>query len=123
MIHTLVPRLTIVALLALAVIGLTIQLGSADDEIEDQKLEAFINAALAVDNVMDKWQPRIIQEKETNKAEALHSQANAEIKQTIEQAQGISYDEYQEIRRVIASDPNMLERVTAIMWQQQSGGN
>lgn len=122
MIRTLVPRLTICALLALFVFGLSVQLGSADDEIEDQKLEAFIDAALAVDHVMDKWQPKIIQAKGSDKAEALHSQANTEIRETIERAEGISFDEYQKIRKVIASDPDMLDRVTSIMWDQHKQG-
>ena len=120
MIPTLVQRLLVVALLALPVFALSVQLGSADVEVEDQKLEAFIAAALAVDHVMDKWQPRIIKAKNSGAAERLHSKANAEIKKTIERADGISFEEYQRIRMAIAADPDMLDRVTSIMWQQHS---
>lgn len=118
MIRTLVQRLTIGTLLALSIFGLSVDLGSADVEIDDHKLEAFIAAALAVDHVMDRWQPRIVQAKNSDDAETLHSRANAEIKKTIERTEGISFDEYQRIRKAITSDPDMLDRVTNIMWQQ-----
>ncbi len=123
MIRTLVQRLTIGAVLVLVVYGLSVDLGSADVEIEDRKLEAFIDAALAVDLVMDKWQPRIVQARDSKNAEMLHSQANTEIRETIERAEGISFDEYQKIRKVIASDPDILDRVTSIMWQQHKQHN
>ncbi len=119
MIRTLVLRLTVGVLLILSVIGLSVQLGSADVEIEDQKLRAFIKAALAVDGVMDKWQPKITQAQGSEETETLHVQANAEIRATIERADGISFDEYQAIRKAIASDPDILDRVTHIMWEQQ----
>jgi len=117
--RTLVLRLTVGALFALSVIGLSVQLGSADIEVEDQKLRAFIKAALAVDNVMDKWQPKITQARGSEEAETLHVKANEEIRETIERADGISFDEYQVIRKTIAADPDMLDRVTSIMWEQQ----
>lgn len=122
MIPTLVLRLAAGALLALSIGGLSVQLGSADAdaEVEDQKLEAFINAALAVDRVMDKWQPKIIQANGSAEAETLHVKANVEIRETIEQADGISFDEYQKIRQAIAADPDMLDRVTDIMWQRRN---
>lgn len=119
MIRTLVTRFTVGAVLALAIYGLSVQLGTADAEVEDRKLEAFIEAALAVDHVMDKWQPKIIQADGGEETETLHVQANAEIRQTIERTEGISFDEYQDIRQAIAKDPKMLDRVTSIMWQQQ----
>lgn len=120
MIRTLVPRLVIGAALASAILGLSVQLGSADAEVGDRKLEAFIDAALAVDHVMDKWQPKIIQSRGSEEAETLHVKANAEIRETIERADGISFDEYQKIRKAIATDPDMLDRVTHIMWRQQN---
>lgn len=120
MIRKLVTRVAAGAVLASAVYGLSVQLGSADAEIEDHKLEAFIDAALAVDHVMDKWQPKIIQAGSGEETETLHVKANAEIKDTIEEAEGISFDEYQDIRKAIAMNPEILDRVTRIMWQQQN---
>ena len=120
MTRKLVLRLAAGAVLALSVIGLSVQFGSADAEIGDKKLEAFIDAALAVDHVMDKWQPKIIQAKGSDEAENLQVKANAEIRETIDRADGISFDEYQKIRKAIVADPAMLDRVTHIMWEQQN---
>ena len=117
--RTLALRLSVGAALALSVIGVSIQLGSADVEIEDQKLQAFIKAALAVDNVMDKWQPKIIQAGDSAQSESLHVKANEEIRAAIERADGISFDEYQTIRKAIAADPEMLDRVTSLMWRKR----
>ncbi len=117
--RTLAPRLAVVALLGAALFGLSIQLGSADVEVGDKKLQAFIKAALAVDHVMDKWQPKIIQAKGSQETKSLHLKANAEIRETIERTDGISFDEYQKIRNAIAADPDMLDRVTSIMWQKK----
>lgn len=116
------PSLRVIAgaLLGLSVLGLSMQLGSADISIGDRKLEAFIDAALAVDGVMDKWQPKIIQAGDSEAAEALHTKANAEIRETIERTKGISFGEYQVIRRAIAKDKDMLARVTDIMWRKQA---
>ncbi|MGI9493283.1 MAG: DUF4168 domain-containing protein [Geminicoccaceae bacterium] len=119
MTRTLVLRLTFGALLIFSAIGLSVQLGSADVEVKDHKLRAFIEAALAVDGVMDKWQPKIIKARDSDETENLHVQANAEIRETIERADGISFDEYQRIRNAIAADPDMLDRVTDLMWEQQ----
>ncbi|MGI9451434.1 MAG: DUF4168 domain-containing protein [Geminicoccaceae bacterium] len=119
MTRTLVLRVAVGALFVLSAIGLSVQLSSADVEIEDQKLRAFIKAALTVDSVMDKWQPKIIKARDSNETEMLHVRANAEIREAIESADGISFDEYQKIRNAIAADPDMLDRVTNLMWEQQ----
>ncbi len=119
MTRTLVQRLVFGASLTALALGLSVQLGSADIKVEDHKLEAFINAALAVDHVMDKWHPKIVRANGSKEADTLHVKANAEIRETIDGADGISFDEYQKIRRAIVSDPDMLSRVTRIMWEQQ----
>lgn len=119
MMLTLARRLAGCAVIGAIVYGLSVQLGSADSEIEDGKLIAFIEAALAVDQVMDKWQPKIIQADGSDEAETLHVKANAEIRETINEAKGISFEEYQNIRNAIATDPEMLDRVTSLMWDQQ----
>ncbi|MGI9437523.1 MAG: hypothetical protein ACR2Q4_22300 [Geminicoccaceae bacterium] len=120
MMLSLLPRLAAVALVVLSILAVSMQLGSADINVADRKLEAFIDAALAVDDVMDKWQPKIIRAGDSDAAEALHTKANAEIRETIEHADGISFSEYQDIRHAIAADSDMLARVTEIMWRKQA---
>ena len=90
----------------------------ANGDPEDRKLEAFIQAAAAVDGVMTAWQMKIVQAN-NREADVLRRQANDEIRESIEQIEGISIAEYREIRRAIAVNPDMLARVTDIMRRQQ----
>lgn len=115
----LLPRFGLAALLAVATLGLSIGLGSADGDLEDYKLEAFITAALAVDQVMESWQPRIVRAKDDRQVADLRARANREIERSIERVDGITLPEYRQIRQTIAADPAMLERVRVIMRRQQ----
>ena len=106
-----------VILFGLAIFGFSNERGSANGDPEDQKLEAFIEAAAAVDGVMAVWQTKIVRA-DDQEADALRLQANDEIRESIEQVEGISFVEYREIRRAIAVDPGMLARVTDLMHRQ-----
>ncbi|MDH3662775.1 MAG: hypothetical protein OEU92_22560 [Alphaproteobacteria bacterium] len=101
-------------LFGLAIFGLSNDRGSANGDPEDRKLEAFIEAASAVDGVMATWQPRIVGA-EDHEAEALRQQANIAIRESIENVEGISFAEYRNLRQAIAVDPKTRARVTEIM--------
>jgi hypothetical protein len=88
--------------------------GSATIDPLDQKLEAFVKAASAVDQVMAVWQPRIASA-EADHAAVLRQQANDEIRQSIDSVEGISFADYQLIRQGLSSNPDLLSRVTDIM--------
>lgn len=105
------------ALIGILIFGLSNDRGSAKGDPGDQKLKAFIEAAASVDGVMATWQP-IIARASDDEAEALRHQANSEIRESIQKVAGISLAEYQEIRRAIAVDSDMLARVTEIMRRQ-----
>lgn len=106
-------------LVCLTIIGFSIHRGAANVDLEDRKLEAFITAAAAVDNVMASWQPKIVRA-DGRQAQTLRDQANAEIRDSIEQVDDISLPEYREIRQAIAADPHMLARVIEIMHRMRN---
>ncbi len=111
--------LLVVAILAVSVAWSSAQVDSSSDELGDVKLEAFISAALAVDDVMDRWRPKIARSANDTQTAALREQANQEIRSTIERTDGISVVEYQRIRRIVAGDPDMLARITKLMRRNQ----
>lgn len=111
------PKLAGALLLGLLVFALSNDRGSADIDPLDRQLEAFIEAASAVDRVTSDWQPKIARA-DNRQATALRDQANIEIRESIEAVDGISFAEYQRIRRTLAVDPELLARVTEIMHQQ-----
>ncbi|MEM9625282.1 MAG: hypothetical protein AAGA21_03550 [Pseudomonadota bacterium] len=110
-------KICVAALVGLAIFGFSSDREPAIGEAEDRKLEAFIEAAAAVDSVMAAWQPKIAGA-DGDRAESLRLRANDEIRASIEQVDGISFAEYRDIRRAIATDPEMLARVTDIMRRQ-----
>lgn len=108
------PRIGVALLFGAVIFGLSNVRGSANGDVEDRKLEAFIEAAVAADGVMTTWRPRIAGA-DSRSAEDFRRQANIEIRESIDKVSGISYAEYRDIRRTIAGDAEMLARVTELM--------
>ncbi|MEM7042541.1 MAG: hypothetical protein AAF543_07000 [Pseudomonadota bacterium] len=114
MVRQQLPKICCAILLGALVMALSNHRGAANVDVEDRKLEAFIEAAAAAEGVMAIWRPKITQAS-AESAEALRRQANVEIRESIDAVDGISFDEYREIRQAIASSNDMLTRVTDIM--------
>lgn len=92
--------------------------GAATIDPMDQKLEAFVEAAFAVDHVKATWQPRIAGAN-VDQAADLRQQANSEIRKSVDAVEGISFADYQRISKSLASDPDLLARVTDIMRERR----
>lgn len=107
---------------ALVVVFMVIALwnvhGVATADPMDHKLEAFVEAASAVDRVKAVWQPKIASA-DAEQVITLRQQANQEIRRSIDAVDGISFADYQRIRQNLASDPDLLARVTDIMREQR----
>ena len=114
MIRRQLPKVCVAILLGVMIYGVSNDRGSANVDPEDRKLEAFIEAAAAVDGVMAIWQPKIVGADE-QKAEALRLEANVEIRESIDKVEGISFAEYRTLRQAIAIDPDMRARITELM--------
>ena len=114
MIRRQLPGICCAILFGAVILGVSNERGSAEGDIEDRKLEAFIEAAAAADGVMAVWLPRIAQAGDDD-VEPLHRQANLEIRRSIEEVDGMSFDDYRRIRQAIALDADMLTRVQDMM--------
>lgn len=106
--------ISVAAIIGVVAFGFSNDRGSANADIDDRKLEAFVTAAVEVDRVIAAWQPRIVRA-EDRLAAKLRLQANAEILQRIEDVDGMSVDEYRAIRDDIAIDPDMLARINTLL--------
>ena len=118
MIRRQLPKISIAVFFGVLIIALSHHHGSANNDPEDRKLEAFIEAAATVDGVIAYWQPRIASA-DGQSASVLREQANIDIRKSIEEVDGISFAEYREIRKTLATDSDMLARVTEIMRRQR----
>jgi hypothetical protein len=89
-------------------------------EFTDQQLESFVVAALAVDELIREWNPRIQDAEDAEQAAQLREEANAELVETITQAEGITLEEYQKIGRTARDDPALAARINDI-YQSKAG--
>ena len=92
----------------------------AQTEFSDQQLESFVVAALAVDEVIREWNPRIQAAENEEQAAQLREEANAELLETISQTDGMTIEEYQEIGQAAQADPDLAARINEI-YQDKAG--
>ncbi len=92
----------------------------AQDGYDDQKLEAFVVAVVKVDSLIDTWAPKIRSAENEEQAQAMNQQANAELRQAIEQTDGITIEEYKAISNAMREDSALVTRVEAIYEKQKT---
>lgn len=104
--------------------ALSLGMGSvahAQAQFPDAKLDSFVDAAIEVDARIAEWSPKIEAAADENAANELREQANADLAAAIEQTEGITIGEYQEIAQAARSDPALSERLKEI-YEAKSGG-
>ena len=77
------------------------------------KLEAFVKAALHVEAILTRWKPQIASA-EGERKEAIKKQVNAELQTAINQADGITLEEYGQIVQATREDQALAQRVGKI---------
>ena len=102
------------AALALALTASGSAWAQAQTEFSDQQLESFVVAALAVDELIREWNPRIQAAENEEHAAQLREEANAALLETISQTDGITIEQYQEIGQAAQSDSELAARINEI---------
>ncbi len=102
-------------LLALTLLAVAPQAVRAADELTDAKLQSFATAVLAVNDVVQKWQPQIQQAGDEQQKQAMAVQANGEMQTAVEQTQGITVDEYQNIIQLAQNDQGLRDRIDGLL--------
>jgi hypothetical protein len=92
----------------------------AQPEFSDQQLESFVVAAIAVDEVIREWNPRIQAAKDDAEAAQLREQASSELVEVITRTDGITIEQYQQIGRAAQANPDLAARINEI-YQEKSG--
>lgn len=87
---------------------------TAESEYSDEKLNAFVAAALGVRDVRDDYARQIAEVTDEAAAEALVAEAQAEMVAAIENAEDITLEEYSAIGNAAQTDPELAERLTAL---------
>jgi hypothetical protein len=108
------------AVLALALAASGPAWAQTQTEFTDQQLESFVVAALAVEELIRQWNPRIQGAESAEQAAQLREQASTELVDTINRTEGITLEEYQEIGEAAQGDPDLAARINEI-YQEQAG--
>jgi predicted lipoprotein with Yx(FWY)xxD motif len=76
-----------------------------------EELDIFSNALLGVAEVREKYTPLLQSAKTEDQQAAIVEEANAEIKQVIEDTDGITLDRYIEISQAASEDQGLNQRI------------
>ena len=82
---------------------------------EDGKLESFVMAAFAVDEVRNTYVAQLQTLEDETAQQALIEEANVAIVQAIEDAEGITLEEYVAIGEAAAADPEIAAQLDTMM--------
>lgn len=90
---------------------------AAAPALSDEKLHAFIVAALKVGDLIDEWSPKIEAAKTPEEQDKLKQQANSELVAAIQGNGDLTLPEYQAISTAAENDPALQERILNILQQ------
>ena len=82
-----------------------------------QKLETFAQTVVKVQEIAERWLPRISKAKTDAEARQLNELARAEVTAAIEATPGITVAEYLEINQRATTDPLLADRINDILRQ------
>lgn len=91
----------------------------AQARYEQAKLEAFVTAAIAVRQLAEAWNPRIREAKSQEEAGEMIAEASAEMTAAIERTEGITLEEYAEIRDAAPNQPELAAEINEIYRRMQ----
>jgi hypothetical protein len=87
--------------------------------LTEEKIDAFVGAALAVTQVRASWKPKVDAAKSEAEAQQLRDAATAEIKQAVADAPGITTREYIAIARAAQQNPQLGDAIKARFRERQ----
>ena len=106
-------------ILALSLAFSTAGTVQAQEQYDQAKLESFVTAALEVNRLIEEWTPRIQGAQSETEAAGMREQANDELVEAINEADGITVDEYREISQAAQTDPELMARISEMIDELQ----
>ena len=117
-------RSTTRALGALLLAGALTAVGhgaAAQETYSDAQLDSFTDAAMQVNEIAAEYRPQIEGAGSEEEAQTLMQEAGTEMEAAIEDADGITVDEYKQIVESARNDPQLRDRIGRIL-QDKAGG-
>lgn len=91
-------------------------------KVTEEKLAAFVGAAVAVERVGADWRPKVDGAASEAEKQRLVESAHAEMREAVEAAPGISLEEYAAIATAAQKDPELGQKLTARIREAKDGG-
>lgn len=85
------------------------------EEFSDSQLKSFATAWTNINELAEQWKPQVEAAENQDKAAELLKQFEVQANQVIEQTEGIGTADYESILEAILSDPELKERVFAVL--------
>lgn len=85
---------------------------------DDAKLQSFAVAFLEVDKVKREFAPKLQQAKSEEEQKQIQTEAGQKMVQAVENAEGISVNEYNEIIQSAQADPELAQRLNEIIQKE-----
>lgn len=103
-----------ILVLGVALAGIATAPASAGSNFAQTKLEAFVTAAMVMDELVQKWTPRIRSAGKGEEGAKLRAEAEAEMHAAIERTDGITVAEYNEIGAAARKDQALMSQLIQI---------
>lgn len=93
---------------------------AAEQQYSDDKLRAFVAAAVMIGDMSSEWREKIEAAPSEEEANQLREQAGQELAAAIDAADDITLEEYNEISVAARADPELATRIREIYDGEQS---
>ena len=104
-----------ILVLGVVLAGIATAPAFAESTFAQTKLDAFVTAAMAMNEVVRKWRPRIRNAGEGAEGAKLRAEADAELLAAIEGIDGMTVAEYKEIGDAARKDQALMSQLQQIL--------
>jgi hypothetical protein len=107
-----VTQLRALTICLLAVLVLTGARASvAQEAFTDAKLQSFASAVVAVNAIVERWEPQIQAASSDTDKQQMVEKAQQEMRAAVEGTEGLTVEEYQAIGQAAQGDPQLQARI------------
>ena len=94
------------------------QAPAATSAYSDEQLRSFAVATLQIQEVGQEYQPRMEAAETTEQQQQLAQEANAQMVQIVEQVEGITVPEYNEIAEAARANPEIMQQINPLIGEE-----
>jgi hypothetical protein len=102
------PLIAVLACLAAPV-------GAQNADFTETELQSFAVAAAAINEIATRWQPQVRASTDADTTRQLMEQVDNEMRQAVENTEGIDIDTYQGIMQAAQTDPVLKARIDGMI--------